>query len=78
MLIDTGDEIALALELVARAKQHFTLPHPFIGVLVHSPEIMRRNARTLLEAGARRVFQPTSARARAAPHRTWPEPTGRL
>jgi DNA-binding response OmpR family regulator len=62
MLIDPGDELESAVQLVTLLRALQSWQSRFIGAIAHLPDQMRVIAKPLLEAGASRVFQPTSAR----------------
>jgi DNA-binding response OmpR family regulator len=62
LLIDTSDKVDQAVQYLKRAQAHFGGQPLFIGVLVHSPDLMRTHGKRFLDAGASRVFQPTTSR----------------
>ncbi len=62
LLIDAADDLATALALVRQIRSVLMRHPPFLGVLVHSDDVMNGGEKPLREAGASRVFQPTTAR----------------
>jgi DNA-binding response OmpR family regulator len=63
ILIDPGDQVDAAVQLVTLLRTLHSWQSGFIGAIAHLPDQMRVIAKPLLDAGASRVFQPTTARA---------------